>query len=142
MSPVGKSGPAYVGCVYLYLTLIAQKDRRGRSCFLRTEPSSFAPTVLLFKVAVSCRQHLVMGNNVSGISTLQRGQQQGFQRLRNSQKASSCAVVLKNSSRFRLQEARARCFLCCRVEDYKERYQQEMMTDWDKDQTTSPAAAQ
>lgn len=29
---------------------------------------------------------LVMGNNVSGISTLQRGQQQGFHRLRNSQK--------------------------------------------------------
>lgn len=28
----------------------------------------------------------VMGNNVSGISTLHRGQQQGFHRLRNSQK--------------------------------------------------------
>lgn len=38
------------------------------------------------RAAVNYCQHLVMGNNVSGISTLQRGQQRGFQRLQNSQK--------------------------------------------------------
>ncbi|MEQ2169608.1 hypothetical protein GOODEAATRI_027011 [Goodea atripinnis] len=34
----------------------------------------------------ACLGHPAMGNNVSGISALQRSQQQGFHRLRNSQK--------------------------------------------------------
>lgn len=69
------------------ITLRRRRRRRGRKVYQwGTDSSHQSDKQTSVKAAVNTGQHLAMGNNVSGLSMLQRGQQQGFHRLRNSHK--------------------------------------------------------